>query len=50
MFVRVVWQESRKIEMPEFYRDSTGPAHRGNDFFPGPGADFRHMTLGLFDR
>jgi hypothetical protein len=50
MFVRVVWQENRNLEVPETFRDSNGPSHRGTEFFPTPGADMRGMTAGLFDR
>ena len=50
MFVRVVWQEKRHTEFPVPYRGSNGPANRGINIFPAPGADMRRMTLGLFDR
>lgn len=50
MFVRVVWQEDRHIEVPELFRDPNGPTHRGINVFPAPGADLRRMTAGLFDR
>jgi hypothetical protein len=50
MFVRVVWQERRHTDIPDSFRDPNGHTNRGTDTFPMPGADMRHMTLGLFDR
>ena len=50
MFVRIVWQEGRKVQGPDLFRGTVCPAKRGINFFPTPGADMRAMTLGLFDR
>ena len=50
MFVRVVWQENRNLEIPDTFRGSNMPCNRGTDIFPAPGADMRRMTAGLFDR
>ena len=50
MFVRVVWQENRRSDFPEPFRDTNGAKNRGINIFPNPGADMRCMTHGLFDR